>query len=135
MSRTAVLTDDQRHRRYSADGTWDKMLAALLTEAQKVRLIDRAVSVGSTINRARQHPTDFDRGITAVIPEPADQQGHRKRRAARGGDQDTGAAGLGHGPGFSGSGAAAPGGGAPAPRTSGSGRGCIHGSQLLWRWR
>jgi transposase len=26
-----------------------------------------------------------DRGITAVIPEPADQQGHRKRRGTRGG--------------------------------------------------
>jgi len=26
-----------------------------------------------------------DRGITAVIPEPADQQGHRKRRGSRGG--------------------------------------------------
>ncbi len=26
-----------------------------------------------------------DRGITAVIPEPADQIGHRKRRGARGG--------------------------------------------------
>lgn len=26
-----------------------------------------------------------DRGIQAVIPEPADQQGHRKRRGARGG--------------------------------------------------
>lgn len=25
------------------------------------------------------------RGITAVIPEPSDQQGHRKRRGARGG--------------------------------------------------
>ena len=26
-----------------------------------------------------------DRGITAVIPEPADQQGHRKQRGSRGG--------------------------------------------------
>ncbi len=26
-----------------------------------------------------------ERGITAVIPEPADQQGHRKRRGSRGG--------------------------------------------------
>lgn len=26
-----------------------------------------------------------DRGITAVIPEPADQQGHRRRRGSRGG--------------------------------------------------
>ncbi len=26
-----------------------------------------------------------ERGITAVIPEPSDQQGHRKRRGSRGG--------------------------------------------------
>lgn len=26
-----------------------------------------------------------DRGVVAVIPEPADQQGHRKRRGSRGG--------------------------------------------------
>ncbi|MEU0797353.1 transposase [Amycolatopsis sp. NPDC005961] len=31
----------------------------------------------------RAHPRD--RGITAVIPEPADQAGHRKRRGSRDG--------------------------------------------------
>ncbi len=45
----------KRHRRYSGDGTWNKILAALLTDAQKVELIDWAVSVDSTINRAHQH--------------------------------------------------------------------------------
>ena len=51
----------KRHRRYSADGTWDRVLAALLTEAQKLQLIDWAVSVDSTINRAHQHATNFSR--------------------------------------------------------------------------
>ena len=57
----------KRHRRYSADGTWDKILAALLTEAQKVQLIDWAVSVDSTINRAHQHATNFARATGGGI--------------------------------------------------------------------
>ena len=51
----------KRHRRYSGDGTWDKILAELLSDAQKVELIDWAVSVDSTINRAHQHATNFPR--------------------------------------------------------------------------
>ncbi|WP_424348239.1 IS5 family transposase [Kocuria sp. CH-021] len=51
----------KRHRRYSGDGTWDKILAALLIDAQKVQLVDWAVSVDSTINRAHQHATNFAR--------------------------------------------------------------------------
>ena len=51
----------KRHRRYSADGTWDRILAALLTDADKVGLIDWAASVDSAINRVHQHATSFAR--------------------------------------------------------------------------
>ena len=51
----------KRSRRYSADGTWDRILAALLTDAQKVQLIDWAVSVDATIARAHQHATNITR--------------------------------------------------------------------------
>ena len=51
----------QRHRRYSVDGTWDRVLAALLTDAQKVEVIDWAGSVDSTINSAHQCATNLDR--------------------------------------------------------------------------
>lgn len=51
----------KRHRRYSADGTWERVLAAPLAEAQKVQLIDWAVSVDSNINRAYQQATNFAR--------------------------------------------------------------------------
>lgn len=44
----------KRHRRYAADGTWDKVLAALLTEADAAGEIDWRVSVDSTISRAHQ---------------------------------------------------------------------------------
>jgi transposase len=52
----------KRHRRFSEDGTWDNILAALLTRADAVEEIDWTVSVDSTINRAHQHATNLPRG-------------------------------------------------------------------------
>ena len=52
----------ERHRRYSADGTWDKVFASLLTQADAAGLINWEVSVDSTVNRARQHGTNLPRG-------------------------------------------------------------------------
>lgn len=52
----------KRHRRFSGDGTWDKVLAALLAQADAVGEIDWNVSVDSTINRAHQHGTNLPRG-------------------------------------------------------------------------
>jgi len=47
----------KRHARFCKDGIWDKIHAALLAEADPVGVIDWAVSVNSTINRAHQHAT------------------------------------------------------------------------------
>ncbi len=52
----------KRHRRFSGDGTWDKVLAALLAQADAAGEIDWTVSVDSTINRAHQHGTNLPRG-------------------------------------------------------------------------
>jgi transposase len=52
----------KRHRRWSADGTWDRIHAHLLTEADAVGEIDWSVGVDSTINRAHQHATNMTRG-------------------------------------------------------------------------
>ena len=63
----------KRHRRFSGDGTWDKVLAALLTHADAAGEIDWSVSVDSTINRAHQHGTNLPRGENATgqkIPVP-----------------------------------------------------------------
>jgi transposase len=49
------------HRRLSADGTWDLVLARLLASAQADGAIDWAVSVDSTIARAHQHATNITR--------------------------------------------------------------------------
>jgi len=52
----------KRHRRFSGDGTWDSILAALLAQADAAGLVDWNVSVDSTINRAHQHATNLPRG-------------------------------------------------------------------------
>ena len=44
-----------RHYRFSTDGTWDKVLLALQTEADAKGEIDWRVSVDSTIARVHQH--------------------------------------------------------------------------------
>src|SRR3546814_12502696 len=45
----------KRHRRFSGDGTWDRIYAELLADADAAGEIDWAVSVDSTVNRAHQH--------------------------------------------------------------------------------
>jgi transposase len=51
----------KRHRKFSGDGTWDKILAKLLADADAAGEIDWTVSVDSTINRAHQHGTNLPR--------------------------------------------------------------------------
>ena len=51
----------KRHRRFSADGTWDKIHAHLLAEAEAAGQLDWTVAVDSTVNRAHQHATTLSR--------------------------------------------------------------------------
>lgn len=51
----------KRHKRFSTDGTWDKIHARLVAEADAAGSIDWNVSVDSTINRAHQHATTLSR--------------------------------------------------------------------------
>lgn len=51
----------KRHRRFSQDGTWDKIHQALLTRADADGQVEWTVSVDSTINRAHQHATNLPR--------------------------------------------------------------------------
>ena len=59
----------KRHRRFSGDGTWDKIMAALLTQADTQGEIGWSVSVDSTINRAHQHATNLPRGEARATPQ------------------------------------------------------------------
>ncbi len=67
----------KRHRRFSLDGTWDRIHAALLAEADAAGGIDWTVSVDSTINRAHQHATNLprDTGGSLELQESADRAG------------------------------------------------------------
>jgi len=51
----------KRHRRYAGDGTWDRVLRALLAAADADGRLDWLVSVDATINRAHQHATNTTR--------------------------------------------------------------------------
>jgi transposase len=51
----------KRHRRFSVDGTWDRVLTALQCEADRHGELDWRVAVDSTINRAHQHATNTRR--------------------------------------------------------------------------
>ena len=45
----------KRHRRFSLDGTWDRLLTKLLSDADAAGDLDWQVSVDSTIARVHQH--------------------------------------------------------------------------------
>lgn len=51
----------KRHRRFSGDGTWDRILTTLLAHADAVGEIDWTVSVDSSVVRAHQHATTLAR--------------------------------------------------------------------------
>jgi transposase len=51
----------KRHRRFSADGTWDRIHARLVAGSDAAGAVDWTVSVDSTINRAHQHATSLGR--------------------------------------------------------------------------
>ena len=51
----------KRHHAWSADGTWDRILAELLSEADAAGVLEWKVSVDSTVVRAHQHGTNIRR--------------------------------------------------------------------------
>jgi transposase len=54
-------TVSKRHRRFSRDGTWDRIHSRLVAEADAKGEVDWTVSVDATINRAHQHATNASR--------------------------------------------------------------------------
>jgi hypothetical protein len=71
---------------YAEDGTWDRVLAELLAEADAAGEVDLTVSVDATISRAHQHRTnrtrlEQDRGGSIELHESAG--GVRREPAGR----------------------------------------------------
>ncbi|MFJ9733496.1 IS5 family transposase [Streptomyces sp. NPDC101171] len=80
----------ERHRRWSADGTWETILHAVQAGADAEGRIDWSmVSVDSTSCRAHQHAAGARylrrRQVKHTIPEPRDQRANRRRRGSEGG--------------------------------------------------
>lgn len=51
----------KRHHRFAVNGTWDRVLAELLADADAAGLVDWTISVDSTHARAHQHGTNVTR--------------------------------------------------------------------------
>ncbi len=58
----------KRQARFSRDGTWDRILEALLVEADAAGGIDWSVSVDSTISRVHQHGANLPREVARSLP-------------------------------------------------------------------
>ncbi len=75
----------KRHRRYAGDGTWDKVLTALLTLADATGNFDWVISIDATIVRVHQHGASLARHTGApsnyknLHDEPADHAIGRSR--------------------------------------------------------
>ena len=61
--------------RWALDGTWDRVVTALLARADAAGLIDWDAAVDSTINRAHQHATNTTR--TTGGPVESQESGRR----------------------------------------------------------
>ena len=55
----------KRHHRWSADGTWDRVLAEVLADADAAGDLDWRVSADSTVVRAHQHATNAARDASS----------------------------------------------------------------------
>ena len=72
------------HRRMSADGTWDRVLARLTKTADAAGRMDWSLSVDSSIARAHQHATNVTRlkGGWVELHESGRPARHRVARGA-----------------------------------------------------
>ena len=57
----------KRHRAWAEDGIWDQVLDALLVRADAEGKLDWSVAVASTICRAHQHGTNFERTTGGTV--------------------------------------------------------------------
>ena len=61
-------TGRKRHARFSKDGTWDQIMAALLVTADGAGQVDWQISIDSTVCRVHQHGSNMTREVAVVLP-------------------------------------------------------------------
>ena len=58
----------KRHARFSKDGTWDRVQAALLVRADEAGVLDWQISIDSTVSRVHQHGSNTTRQGAVDLP-------------------------------------------------------------------
>ncbi len=58
----------KRHARFSRDGTWDRIHAALLAQRNAAGVIDSQLSIDSTISPVHQHGATLSREDGLTLP-------------------------------------------------------------------
>ncbi len=58
----------KRHARFSRDGTWDRILAQVLAQADAAGQLDWQVSIDSTVSRVHQHGANMHREVAVMRP-------------------------------------------------------------------
>lgn len=72
------ITVYKRHRRWSADGTWERLLTAVRAGEDAAGRLDWQVSVDSTTARAHQHAAGAPRARPAVVGQKGDGAGTKR---------------------------------------------------------
>jgi transposase len=75
----------KRHARFSRDGTWDRILDALLVRADAEDRIDWQLALDSTISRVHQHGANMSREVAAVLPSHTGGRPELQETAGRAG--------------------------------------------------
>lgn len=73
----------KRHKRFSVDGTWDRIHAHLIALADANNDVEWDLSVDSTINRAHQHATTLTRTPLAGTGGPVELHETDRRATPR----------------------------------------------------
>jgi transposase len=72
------VTVYKRHRRWSADGTWERLLIAVQAAQDAAGLVDWDVSVDSTTTRAHQHAAGAPRAAPPVFAQKGGPAGTKR---------------------------------------------------------
>ncbi len=75
----------KRHARFSKDGTWDRILTVVLTEADAAGEIDWQLSIDSTASRVHQHGASLSREVVLDLPSHTGGRAELQETARRAG--------------------------------------------------
>lgn len=75
----------KRHARFSRDGTWDRVLARILADADAAGEIDWQLSMDSTISRVHQHAATLPRDVVLELPSSTGGCGELQETGRRAG--------------------------------------------------